>query len=217
MKAYAVATPHGPVSAEFDAAESPSGTLFVCAPGAGGHKSDKSMLALAAESNHRGIDVVRFNFVYRERGSGRPDAMPLLLETWRAVVAEVQRRHAPARLVLGGRSLGGRAASMLLAEGFAADALLLVAYPLHPPGQPDKLRTAHLGSIAVPVLCLNGTRDEFCTPGLMREELAKLGPNWTMHWLEAADHSLHVLKRSGRTDAEVLAEMGEATARWLAT
>ena len=111
--------------------------------------------------------------------------------------------------------MGGRVASMVAAEGFACDGLLLFAYPLHPAGQPGELRDAHLAKIRAPVLCFNGTRDTLCTRELMEATLDRLGENWTMHWLEGADHSFHVLKSSGRTDAQVLSEVGEATGRWL--
>ena len=110
--------------------------------------------------------------------------------------------------------MGGRAASMLAAEGFAADGLLLLAYPLHPAGKPEQLRDAHLPRITMPVLCFNGTRDPLCRRDLM--EAVAVGNNFEMHWLEAADHSFHVPKSSGRTDADVLAEVGEATAVWMA-
>ena len=103
--------------------------------------------------------------------------------------------------------MGGRAASMLAADGFVCDGLLLLAYPLHPAGKPDQLRDAHLPTIAVPVLCLNGTRDALCRRDLMEVVLERVGANWTMRWLEGADHSFHVLKSSGRTDAEVLGEI----------
>ena len=111
--------------------------------------------------------------------------------------------------------MGGRAASMLAADGFACDGLLLLAYPLHPAGKPEQLRDAHLPKITVPVICFNGTRDALCTPDLMEAVLRRVGGNWTMHWLEGADHSFHVLKRSGRTDAEVLAEIGDASRAWV--
>jgi predicted alpha/beta-hydrolase family hydrolase len=87
--------------------------------------------------------------------------------------------------------------------------------PLHPPGQPQKLRMSHLGAIHVPVLCLNGTRDAFCERTLMEDVLSGLGTNWQMHWLEAADHGFHVLKRSGRTDLDVLDEVAGVTGAWL--
>ena len=111
--------------------------------------------------------------------------------------------------------MGGRAASMLAADGLACDGLLLLAYPLHPAGQPEKLRDAHLPAIKVPVLAFSGTRDALCQRNLMEAALRTVTTDWTMHWLEGADHSFHVLKSSGRTDADVMAEVGAATENWL--
>lgn len=181
--------------------------VFIFAHGAGGHMNDRGMLATAARLEREGIDVVRFNFAYREKGSSRPDPMPVLIERIEAVVAQVRSEKAPARLVIGGRSMGGRAASMLAARGFECDGLLLLAYPLHPAGQPTKLRAAHLPSIRVPTLCVNGTRDALCRRDLMEAARSSLGPSFRMHWVEGADHSFRVLKASGRTDAEVLDEI----------
>jgi len=172
------------------------------------------MLALAKTLEARGFDVVRFNFPYREKKSRRPDTMPVLKSTIAEVAARVRAERKPAKLIIGGRSMGGRAASMLAADGFECDGLLLLAYPLHPAGQPEKLRDAHLPKIEVPVLCFNGTRDGLCRRDLMEQAIAGLG-GWTMRWLEGADHSFHVLKSSGRTDAEVQEEIGEASRRWL--
>jgi len=171
------------------------------------------MLRLARTIEALDVEVVRFNFDYREKGSKRPDAMPALKEQIRNV-AEKGRKPG-GRLLLGGRSMGGRAASMLAAEGFACDGLILAAYPLHPAGEPEKLRSAHLPAIKVPVLCLNGTRDALCERPLMEKVLEGLGTNWTMHWLQGADHSFNVLKSSGRTDAHVDAEVGDTAKRWL--
>lgn len=194
------------------------GALFICAHGAGGSMKDRATYAAASELRRRGFGVVRFNFLYKERGSGRPDPMPKLMETFAAVVEHAQRELGPRRpLVIGGRSMGGRAGSMLAADGFGADGLLLLAYPLHPPGKPDQLRDAHLPRITMPVLCFNGTRDPFCTPALMERVLTTVTTRWDMHWLEGADHSFHVLKSSGRTDADVLNEVGVASAAWLST
>lgn len=190
--------------------------VFVAAHGAGGNRDDRSMLKLRDEMVSRGLDVVRFNFLYKEKGSGRPDAMPKLMETFSAVVARVREELNPDVLIIGGRSMGGRAASMLAAEGFACNGLLLLAYPLHPAGQPEKLRDAHLPSIHVPVLCFNGTRDELCRRDLMERALQTVTTDWSMHWLEGADHSFHVLKSSGRTDAQVMDEVGAATQAWVA-
>jgi len=130
------------------------------------------------------------------------------------VVARVREERRPKRLLIGGRSMGGRAASMLAADAFECDGLLLFAYPLHPAGRPEKLRDAHLPKIEVPVLCLNGTRDPLCRRDLMERAIAGLR-SWTMHWLEGADHSFHVLKSSRRTDTEVMSEIGDASQRWL--
>ena len=189
--------------------------VFVCAHGAGGNMSDRSLLAAANALRGKGLGVVRFNFLYKEKGSGRPDPMPKLMATASAVVDRTRAELAPHRLIIGGRSMGGRAASMLAADGFAAEGLLLLADPLHPPGKPDQLRDAHLPRITMPVLCFNGTRDEFCTPELMARVLTTVTAPWTMHWLDGADHSFHVLKSSGRNDAAVLAEVADASADWL--
>src|SRR5436190_12675881 len=169
-------------------------TIFVCAPGAGGHKDDAGTLRLARVLGARGFEVVRFDFTYRQRGARLPDPMPKLMETMKEVAERVRRERKPQRLILGGRSMGGRTASMLAAEGFACDGLLLAAYPLHPPGKLAKLRSAHLAQIRCPVLCFNGTRDPLCDRKLMEAAIAQAGAPWDMRWLEGADHSFHVLK-----------------------
>ena len=190
------------------------GVVFVCAHGAGGRLNDKSMLGLAKELESRQLDVVRFNFLYREKGSARPDPMPRLERCFGAVVAKVREELNPRVLIVGGRSMGGRAASIMASKAFDCDGLLLFAYPLHPPGQLEKLRDAHLPSITVPVLCFSGTRDTFCTPELMIKALEPVKTAWEMHWLEGADHSFHVNKSSGRNDAQVLEEVGAVTRHW---
>ncbi len=182
--------------------------VFVCAHGAGGHKDDKAMLRLAATLEPLGVEVLRFNFPYREKGLKRIDPMPVLKDAFLEAIAG-------RRAIIGGRSMGGRVASMLAADGFDCAGLLLAAYPLHPAGQPEKLRDAHLPKIRCPVLCLNGTRDALCRVDLMNKTLASVQAPWTMHWIEGADHSFHVLKSSGRSDAQVDDEVREAARRWL--
>ena len=189
--------------------------VFVCAHGAGGNMADKSMTATAKAFNEAGIGMVRFNFLYKEKKSGRPDPMPKLIDTLSAVVARVREELAPKKLIIGGRSMGGRAASMMAAEGFVADGLLLLAYPLHPAGQPEKLRDAHLPKIAVPVLAFSGTRDALCTRSLMETALKTVTAPWDMRWIDSADHSFHVLKSSGTTDAAVLKEMAATSRAWI--
>lgn len=157
------------------------------------------MLALA-DALAPMLEVVRFNFPYRERGAKVPDRMPVLMEC----ISE--KAKGLGKCFLGGRSMGGRAASMLAAEGLACAGLLLLAYPLHPAGKPDKLRDAHLGRIQAPVLCFSGTRDELCDRALMEKSTAGL-TGWTQHWLEGARHSFH--------DAGTMEEVARVTAAWL--
>jgi uncharacterized protein len=189
-------------------------TVFVFAHGAGGNMNDRAVTSTARALQERGIGTVRFNFLYKEKKSGRPDPMPKLKDTFSAVVEKVRAEVAPDTLVIGGRSMGGRAASMLAADGFDCAGLLLLAYPLHPPGKPDQLRDAHLPSIKVPVLCYNGTRDPFCTPALMEEVLKRVNTKWEMHWVDGADHSFHVPKSSGKTDSQVLTQMADQISDW---
>jgi len=190
--------------------------VFVCAHGAGGNMMDRGVLMTANAMRANGIGVVRFNFLYKEKKSGRPDPMPRLMETTAAVIAHVRAELAPRVLVIGGRSMGGRAASMLAAESFDASGLLLLAYPLHPAGPPEKLRDAHLPKIQMPVLCFNGTRDTLCTPELMERALTTVTAPWDMRWVDGADHSFHVLKSSGRTDADVMHDIGRVSGEWIA-
>ena len=204
-------------TAAFEPATSGDGSVvFVCAHGAGGSMSDRGMLQTAETLRAHGLSVVRFNFLYKEKRSGRPDPMPRLQACVSAVVARTREELRPATLIIGGRSMGGRAASMLAAKGFACDGLLLLAYPLHPAGKPEQLRDAHLPDIRMPVLCLNGTRDTLCTRELMERALERVTAPWEMHWVEGADHSFHVLKSSGRTDAEVMREIGGVSEAWVA-
>jgi hypothetical protein len=214
---WTVAVGSDATSAAFDP---PSGTargpVFVCAHGAGGNMDDKAVLAVSSTLTGRGIGVVRFNFLYRTRGKGAPDPMPRLMACFSAVNRDVAARWPKAPLVIGGRSMGGRTASMLASEGEPCAGPLLLAYPLHPPGQPAKLRVEHLPRITVPVLALSGTRDTFATPEIMNSTIAGLGDHWQLHWIEAADHSFLVQKKSGRTNAEVQQEVGDTVGQWLA-
>ena len=203
------------VSAVYEPATAPQKGVFVAAHGAGGSMSDRMMLATANAFRARGLGVVRFNFIYKEKKSGRPDAMPKLMDTVAAVVGRVREELAPKRLIIGGRSMGGRACSMLAADNFDADGLLLLAYPLHPSGQPEKLRDAHLRQIRMPVLAFSGTRDALCTRALMEKALETVSAPWQMRWIDGADHSFHVLKSSGRSDDDVMQEMARVSSEWV--
>jgi predicted alpha/beta-hydrolase family hydrolase len=175
-----------------------------------------TMVSLARAVGSAGPGVVRFNFLYRAAGKKVPDRMPRLQECFHAVVDRVKSELSPERLLIGGQSMGGRAASMMAADGVPCHGLILLAYPLHTPGKPEKLRDAHLQGIAVPTLCLNGTRDSLCQRPIMEEVVSRLPATFTMHWLELADHGYRVPKRSGRTREDVFVEIGSAVAAWLA-
>jgi hypothetical protein len=190
--------------------------LAVFAHGAGGHLADRGLLESAEILRESGLGVVRFNFRYREQRRRFPDPMPNLLDEFAAVVGRALVEVRPPRLFLGGRSMGGRAATMLAADGFPCDGLILMAYPLHAPGRPDRLRSDHLPRIGAPVLCFNGTRDPFCRRDLMGALLPGLGPHWTMHWLEDADHGFRLPRSSGRTAVDVREEIRRALSAWLA-
>ena len=191
------------------------GVVFICAHGAGGNMSDRSVMQTASTLRARGVGVVRFNFLYKEHGRGRPDPMPTLMQTTEAVVARARNELSPERLVIGGRSMGGRAASMMAADGYPADGLLLLAYPLHPAGQPEKLRDAHLSKIHMPVLAFSGTRDALCTRDLMERALEAVTAPWDMRWIQGGDHSFHVLKSSGTNDTAVMDLIAATSAAWL--
>jgi uncharacterized protein len=197
-------------TAILDTAESESQALFVCAHGAGSDMSHRSMIEISRLLRPRGFDMVRFNFLYRDRGSRRPDAMPLLKDCLRAVTQKATEEMQPRKLILGGRSMGGRVATMLAAEGLACDGLLLFAYPLHPAGKPEKLRAAHLPRIRVPVLCFNGTRDSLCRHDLMARAIA--GLEWEMHWIEGASHGFATSARHAEIAQRWLSRLGDRPA-----
>jgi predicted alpha/beta-hydrolase family hydrolase len=204
-------------SALWERAEGASaGSVLVLGHGAGAGMEHRTLENLAAALRANGLSIVRFNFLYMEKKKGPPDRMPRLTECFTAVVEHVRREVGPERLFIGGHSMGGRAASMMAAEGFACDGVLLLAYPLHPAGQPEKLRDAHLPQVMQPVLCMNGTRDELCQQELMQQVVERLPSTFTMHWLQGADHGFHVQKRSGRTEEEVMQEIGEVSQEWAA-
>lgn len=187
---------------------------FVYAPGAGSNIHDPfgayASRALAAQ----GIATVRFQFPYMEAGRRGPDRPAVLKATWLAVIDAVH--DGETRLAVGGRSMGGRIASLVLAHGAPADALALFAYPLHPPGKPDQLRVDHFASIKVPALFVSGTRDAFGSPDELRAATKSLKRS-KLHLLSGADHGFAVPKSSGRTRDDVWAEALAAFTAWLAT
>ncbi|MPZ50885.1 MAG: dienelactone hydrolase [Dehalococcoidia bacterium] len=203
-----IALPDGSaVSAIWTEAKPASGLAFVYAPGAGSSLKDAFGDYAAAALAERGIGSLRFQFPYSEAGRKLPDKPPLLEATWRAAI-EVARARGK-RLVVGGRSMGGRIASQVVAGGEAVDALALFAYPLHPPGRPDQRRDAHLTKIEAPVLFCSGDRDTFALVEEL-EGLTAMLPRARPWVLAGADHGFAVLKASGRKREDVWQEAIEA-------
>jgi predicted alpha/beta-hydrolase family hydrolase len=173
------------------------------------------LLALSEALADSGRASLLYNFPYAESGARRPDPPAVLEATTRAAAALALEVSGARRIVHGGRSMGGRIASQVVAKGERADALAFLGYPLHPPGRFDKRREAHLPAIAVPMLFLQGTRDTFAREDLLAALLERLGPRAELGRVREADHSFHVRKRSGRTPEDVLAEVRTALLGWL--
>jgi predicted alpha/beta-hydrolase family hydrolase len=178
------------------------------------------MEALAGALVERGFAVLRFNFPYAEASRRVPDRQAVLVQTWLDVLAwaREQPEAAGLPLLVGGRSMGGRMASLAAADApegeFDPNGLILFAYPLHPPGRTDRLRREHLSAIGRPMLFISGTRDTMADVELMETAVKHLGRRARLHWLEGADHGFHVLRRSGRTDDEVRREAAEVAEDW---
>lgn len=185
---------------------------FVYAPGAGSNIHDPFGASAARELAAKGVATVRFQFPYMEAGRRSPDRTPVLESTWRAVIDAA--RDPKTRLVVGGRSMGGRIASMVVAAGVPVDALALFAYPLHAPGKPDHPRTEHLPAIKRPTLFVSGTNDAFGSAEELRSAVKKL-KGAKLHVLDRADHGFSVPKSSGRTREDVWAEATAAFIDWL--
>jgi uncharacterized protein len=204
----------GAVSGALHEPGTAGGAAVALAPGAGTSMDNPLLVAVAEGLAARGHRVLRFNFAYQERGSKRPDPPKLLIATYRAAAGAL-RAEGDRRLVIGGRSMGGRMASLLAAEGYACDGLLFLGYPLHPAGKPEQLRDAHLPQVRAPMLFLQGTRDALCDLALLRPVLARLGDRAKKHEVAGGDHGFEVRKMDGRTPESVLAEVIGAAARWI--
>lgn len=212
--------PGGRISSRWalPSAYTPGDTAVVLAHGAGNDMHSSFLSAIHLGLAERGLLSVKFNFPYAEEGRRAPDRMPRLEATWRAVLAAVRSDSelAPGRLVLGGKSMGGRVASHLAAVGVDCDGLLFLGYPLHPAGKPERLRDSHLGEIQCPMLFVEGTRDPLCRLELLRPVLARLGARARLHLIEGGDHSFRVPKRLGRSEGEVWEEILEVAVAWMA-
>ena len=205
----------GRVSALLHAPES-ARLMLVLAHGAGAGMRHRFMERLALSLGEHGVATLRYQFPYMEQGGRRPDPPAVLEATVRAAVGLARAKAPDLPLLAGGKSLGGRMTSSAAArralEGVRG--LVLVGFPLHPARQPGTGRADHLGRIEVPMLFLQGTRDALADLDLVTGVVARLGPNATLHVVDGADHGFDVLKRSGRSDTDVLGELAGTTATW---
>ncbi|MGD0381379.1 MAG: alpha/beta family hydrolase [Acidimicrobiales bacterium] len=165
---------------------------LVLAPGASAGREQPALVAIDEAVSASGVRVERIDFPYRLAGRRAPDRPPVLIATVVSAAESLARTLgvAPRRVALGGRSMGGRMCSMAVAGGLPAAALVLVSYPLHPPGKPQKLRTEHLGALEVPCLFVSGTRDAFGTRDELEAATAAIPGPVTHVWIEGGDHGL---------------------------
>ena len=190
--------------------------LLVLAHGAGAGMTHAFLETLAGELAAVGVATLRYQFPYMELRRRVPDAPSVLTATVRAGVRVAMEAAPELPLLAGGKSLGGRMTSLAASEQplDGVRGLVFFGFPLHPPNQPGTKRADHLARVSVPMLFLQGTRDAFAGLNLLRPICTKLGSRATLHVVETADHSFHVLKASGKTDAEVLRELAQAVAAW---
>ena len=217
-----VVGPEAHVTALHYPSQTSARTTLVLAHGAGADQRHRAMVTLAAGIATHGVDVWTFNFLYTEQRRRTPDRSPVLEQTWTAVIEEIAA-DLPAghRLVIGGKSMGGRIGSMVLAHPPATPAwtrvsgLVLLGYPLHPPGKPDQPRTTHLPAIRVPILLVHGARDAFGTREEIEPVFQALPTRVDVEFIERGDHSFKVPKSTGLTESAVLARICERVANWI--
>ena len=198
----------------------PRRATLILAHGAGAPQSHPFMVSFAHALSGRGIDVLTFNFLYTEHQRKAPDRLPQLVSCYRAAI-DLARMHvesAHERLFAGGKSMGGRVATHLAAEdsNVPISGIVLLGYPLHPPGRADKPRDAHLPGVQRPMLFVQGSRDNFGTPSELKPVLASLSPLPTLHTVEGGDHSFKISGRDqkGRQQA-VYSEIQDAIVEWI--
>jgi len=190
--------------------------LYVLAHGAGAGMRHPFLEAVARALAEQKIATLRYQFPYMEQRARRPDPPAVAAATVRAAVAEAARVAPGLPLIAGGKSFGGRMTSTAQAEEPlpGVRGLVFLGFPLHPPGRPGDSRAEHLAQVRIPTLFLQGDRDEFAELSLLKPVVKRLGAGATLHLVEGGDHSLKVLKRSGKTEADVMGELVGAIADW---
>lgn len=198
-------------------AEQPSNVLLVLAHGAGAGERHPFMITIARGLAERGIDVVTFDFPYMREKRRVPDKAPVLEAAFRQAIVEARAAVGGGhRLFVGGKSMGGRMATHLAAQGLdELEGVIALGYPLHPPGKPDQLRVAHLPAIRVPVLIVQGERDAFGAPGELRPVIEGMAARVVLHAVAHGDHSLAVPKTAGLAQKDVYASVLDTIASWV--
>jgi predicted alpha/beta-hydrolase family hydrolase len=191
------------------------------AHGAGSDLHGAALVAVADALAAAKVPSLRFNYPYRSAGRNAPDRPKVLDAATREAAAELAKRAKlpPERLVLGGRSMGGRYCSMVVGDPedpLPALGLVMLSYPLHAAGKPDQPRTAHFPGIRVPILFVSGTRDSMAGKADLTKAAKAVRGKVTFHWVDTADHGYRPLKASGRTAADVAAEVAATTVAWVA-
>lgn len=213
-----IATPEGEVSGLL-VRPGAARALLVLGHGAGAGMRHPFMAAVSARLAAQEIATLRYQFPYMEKQTGRPDSPAVATATVRAACAVGQRLAGGLPLFAGGKSFGGRMTSTAQAEAPLAGVrgLVFLGFPLHPPKRPATARGDHLDRVAIPMLLLQGTRDDLADLELIRQVTGRVGSRATLHIVDGANHAFEVLKRSGRSNDMVLDELAGTTAAWVAT
>ena len=219
MQAFTIAFSVGDLQATQYEPDGAARHTLILAHGAGAGQAHPWMRARAADLASRGIRAITFDFPYIMAKRKVPDRTPTLIAAWRAVVDEVARRWPEPPLAIGGKSMGGRMATMLMAEPDAPPAVrgcVALGYPLHPPGKPEQLRVAHLGAVRVPLLVVQGGRDPFGGPDDIRREFTAAGAHPQVLDMPFGGHGFEVRARDAR-QADEYARVADAVSQWLDT
>ncbi|HEV7398331.1 MAG TPA: alpha/beta fold hydrolase [Pyrinomonadaceae bacterium] len=193
-------------------------TTLILGHGAGANQFSNFMRLVSNGLASRGFDVVTFNFLYSERGRGAPDPKPKLELCYESVMAAArrQRKLKDNRMIIGGKSMGGRIASQVAAAGdHKLTGLVFLGYPLHPPGRPEKMRDAHLNDVHAPMLFIQGSKDTFGTPSELKAVIKRLKLTATIFEIETGDHSFKVLKSAGKTQEQVYESIMDEIVTWV--
>jgi predicted alpha/beta-hydrolase family hydrolase len=204
-------TPRGPVSASLT--DGGGGPILGLAHGAGNDMNALLLAGFAGGLAAAGVSCLRFNFLYKEQGRRAPDREPVLREAWTAAVEEAERHGDP--VWAGGKSMGGRIASLMVADGnLAVGGLIFVGYPLHAPGRTDRIRDAHLAEVKVPMLFLQGTADRLARWDLLEGVVHRLRDRAVLHRVEGGDHSFRV-RGTPKDDEGTGTALGEVAGRFI--